>query len=105
MTDSISSVRGRIIYNSRGQPTIEVEVAAGMHIGRAAAPSGASVGKHEAVSFPDGGPRRALDILADNSSRFVGADPADHAHIHSILRDIDQTPDYHIMGGALAYAV
>lgn len=105
MTDTISSVRGRVIYNSRGQPTVEVDVTAGGHTGRAAAPSGASVGKHEAVSFPPGGPRSSLDILADHSSDMVGTDPADQAAIGKILREMDGTPNYSRIGGALAYAV
>lgn len=105
MTDTISSVRGRVIYNSRGQPTVEVDVTAGGHTGRAAAPSGASVGKHEAVSFPPGGPRASLDILADRSSDLVGTDPADQAAVGKILREMDGTPNYSRIGGALAYAV
>ena len=105
MTDTISSVRGRIIYNSRGQPTIEVEVTAGAHTGRAAAPSGASVGRHEATSFPPGGPRASLDILADCSSALMGVDPSDQAAIGGILHQMDGTASYSRIGGALAYAV
>lgn len=105
MTDTISSVRGRVIYNSRGQSTVEVEVAAGTHTGRAAAPSGASVGKHEAVSFPPGGPRASLDILADCSSKFTGVDPSDMPAIGRILHEMDGTGNYSRIGGALAYAV
>ena len=105
MTDTISSVRGRVIYNSRGQPTVEVDVTAGGRTGRAAAPSGASVGKHEAVSLPPGGPRASLDILADHSSDLVGTDPADQAAVGNILREMDGTPNYSRIGGALAYAV
>ena len=105
MTDTISSIRGRVIYNSRGQPTVEVKVAAGKHTGRAAAPSGASVGKHEAVSFPSGGPRASLDILADSSSKFTGVDPSNMQNIGNILHEIDGTDNYSRIGGALAYAV
>lgn len=105
MTDTISSVRGRVIYDSRGKPTVEVDVAAGPHVGRAAAPSGASVGMHEAVSFPPGGPRESLDILVDRASDIVGTDPADHEAVGRILRDMDGTPNYSRIGGALAYAV
>ncbi|HXW02332.1 MAG TPA: enolase, partial [Candidatus Nitrosotenuis sp.] len=48
----ISSVRCRLVYNSRGSKTIEVDVISdGKHLGRACAPSGASVGKYEAQSF------------------------------------------------------
>ena len=52
MTPEITAVGGRIIHNSRGSQTVEVDVSVdGVHTGRAAAPSGASVGRHEAVSF------------------------------------------------------
>jgi len=72
---SITSIRGRICYNSRGQRSIEVDVITDQkYLGRACAPSGASVGKHEAVSFPRGGVEEALTILNSNSSRFVGLD-------------------------------
>lgn len=106
MTHRITSVRGRVTYNSRGSETIEVDVTTdNIHTGRAAAPSGASVGKHEAVAFPPGGPRKCLDILADNTSRIVGMDPADHAAVGEILHAMDGTGDYSKIGGSLAYAV
>ena len=53
----ISSIKGRIIHNSRGTKTIEVDVISdNQYLGRTAAPSGASVGKYEAASFAEGGP-------------------------------------------------
>ena len=49
----ITSIEGRILYNSRGSKTIEVDVQSdGKFLGRVCAPSGASVGKYEAISFP-----------------------------------------------------
>ena len=60
----ITSVKGRILYNSRGSKTIEVDVESdNQYLGRVCAPSGASVGKYEAVSFPDGKPEKSLEIL------------------------------------------
>lgn len=54
----ISGVYGREILDSRGNPTLEVEVSlVGGAVGRAAVPSGASTGKYEAVELRDGGPR------------------------------------------------
>ena len=68
----ISSINGRIIHNSRGTKTIEVDVISdNQYLGRTAAPSGASVGKYEAASFPEGGPEESLRILNENST--VGA--------------------------------
>ncbi len=102
----ITSVDGRILYNSRGGRTVEVDVTAdGAHLGRVCAPSGASVGRHEAVSFPNGRPEDGLRILRENSQRFVGLEPSDLKSVHDALRCIDQTPDYSKIGGALAFAV
>ena len=50
----IQSVVGREIIDSRGNPTVEVEVATSSGVGRAAVPSGASTGEHEAVELRDG---------------------------------------------------
>ncbi len=55
----ITSVKGRLIYNSRGTKTIEVDVTSDKKfLGRVCAPSGASVGKHEVFNFPDGNPEK-----------------------------------------------
>jgi hypothetical protein len=57
--DRIVAVRGREILDSRGTPTIEVDVAlADGSLGRAAVPSGASTGSHEALELRDGDPKR-----------------------------------------------
>ena len=63
----ITSVKGRLLYNSRGSKTIEVDVVADdKSMGRVCAPSGASVGKYEAQSFPDNKPERSLEALKAN---------------------------------------
>jgi enolase len=55
---AISTIIGREILDSRGNPTVEVDVVlGGGHRGRAAVPSGASTGAHEAHELRDGGPR------------------------------------------------
>ena len=103
----ISSVEGRILYNSRGSKTIEVDVKSdGVFLGRVCAPSGASVGKYEAVSFPDnGGPEESLKILRDNSEKFVGLESSDLKGIQEILKSLDNSSNYSIIGGALAFAL
>ena len=53
----ITDIRAREILDSRGNPTIEVTIAAGRFIGTAAVPSGASTGEHEAIELRDGGKR------------------------------------------------
>src|SRR5262245_40536359 len=55
----IADVHGRMIFDSRANPTLEAEVILGSGAsGRAAVPSGASTGEHEAVELRDGDPRR-----------------------------------------------
>ncbi len=102
----ITSVGGRVLYNSRGSKTIEVDVESdGAFMGRVCAPSGASVGMHEAVSFPKGGPEESVRMLGDNSERFLGLDPSDPKAVHDALRSIDGSADYSGIGGALAFAL
>src|SRR6476646_2338643 len=56
MSDQITAVHARQVLDSRGQPTVEVEVHCGASVGRAIVPSGASTGKHEALELRDGDP-------------------------------------------------
>lgn len=103
---AITAVRGRLVYNSRGSPTIEVDITTDdRHTGRAAAPSGASVGIHETASFPEGGVAASLQILNDNAGRISGADPGDVGTMHKVIKEIDPEPGYPKMGGSLAFAL
>jgi len=102
----ITSIKGRIIHNSRGTKTIEVDVISdNQHLGRTSAPSGASVGKYEAVSFPENGPEGSLRILNENSKKFIEFESSDLKSIDETLKSIDQTPNYSKIGGGLAYAI
>ena len=102
----ITSVRGRLLYNSRGSKTIEIDVISdNMHLGRVCAPSGASVGKHEAVSFPDNRPEKSLEIINANEKKFVGLDPSNLKLIHDTLKTIDSTANYSKIGGSVAFAL
>jgi enolase len=102
----ISSVEGRILYNSRGSKTIEVDVKSdGNFLGRVCAPSGASVGKYEAISFPNGKPEESLKILRENAHKFIGIESSDLKAIHEVLKSLDNTTNYSVIGGALAFAV
>jgi len=102
----ISSIEGRILYNSRGSKTIEVDVKSdGKFLGRVCAPSGASVGKYEAVSFPNGKPEESLKILQENSQKFIGLESSDLKGIHDTLKSLDNSTNYSEIGGALAFAV
>lgn len=102
----ITSVKCRLVYNSRGSKTVEVDVISDYtHLGRACAPSGASVGKHEAQSFAENKPEKSLNILNKHIKKFVGLESGDIEAIHSQLREIDHTPNYSTIGGAVAYAL
>jgi len=102
----ISSIEGRILYNSRGSKTIEVDVKSdGRFLGRVCAPSGASVGKYEAVSFPNGKPEESLKILKENTQKFIGVESSDLKAIHDILKSLDNSTNYSVIGGALAFAI
>ena len=102
----ITSIEGRILYNSRGSKTIEVDIVAdNKFFGRVCAPSGASVGKYEAVSFPNEKPEESLQILNNNSDKFIGLEVSDLKSVHDTLKSLDSSSNYSHIGGALAFAV
>jgi enolase len=102
----ITSIDGRVLYNSRGSKTIEVDIISDNNfLGRVCAPSGASVGKYEAVSFPNGKPEESLRILKENSQKFIGLESSDLKSVHDALKSLDGTSNYSEIGGALAFAV
>jgi enolase len=99
---TISSVHGREILDSRGNPTIEVDIRlAGGVMGRAGVPSGASTGAHEAVELRDGGQRyRGLgvaDAVANVNGPIAdlltGMDALDQRGIDRAMIDLDGTPN------------
>ena len=105
---TIVSVDAREILDSRGNPTIEVDVVVGDgSVGRAAVPSGASTGAHEAVELRDGDPERfggkgVLQAVANVTDRIGpeldGLDAADQAGIDRILVELDGTPNKASLG-------
>lgn len=103
---SITALKGRIVFNSRGSKTIEVDVVTDKKFfARACAPSGASVGKHEAQSFPNDDFKKALEVFTANAKKFVGLDAEDPRVIFDALKSIDNTETYTKIGGAVAYAL
>jgi enolase len=98
---SVAGLHGRQILDSRGNPTVEVELtlASGAR-GRAAVPSGASTGAHEAVELRDGddafggkGVRRAVSAVnAEIAAALVGRDLAGQAGLDRALIELDGTP-------------
>ncbi|MEW5992474.1 MAG: phosphopyruvate hydratase [Chloroflexota bacterium] len=100
---SIALVEAREILDSRGNPTVEVDVVlADGAIGRAAVPSGASTGAHEAVELRDGeaeryggkGVRKAVrNVTEEIGPAVLGLDAADQAGLDAVLVDLDGTPN------------
>lgn len=103
---TITSVKGRILFNSRGSKTIEIDVLSdNKFLGRACAPSGASVGKLEAQSFPDNKPETALARLNASTQKFIGLEAGDTRSLYDAIRQIDSTANYSQIGGSVAYAL
>ena len=105
---TIEDVAAREILDSRGNPTIEVDVVLESGIlGRAAIPSGASTGEHEAVEMRDGDPKRfqgkgvlnavksVNEIIANE---IIDYDAADQAFIDKLLIELDGTPNKSRLG-------
>ena len=100
---TIDVIDAREILDSRGNPTIEVDVGlADGSVGRAAVPSGASTGAHEAVELRDGdkdryggkGVLRAVDnVLERIAPELLGLDATDQAGIDATLIELDGTPN------------
>jgi enolase len=102
----IKSLKAREILDSRGNPTIEVEIEIEGGRVRAAAPSGASRGKNEAVAFPEGGVRASLEILRKEVfPKLVGREAEKQQEIDSLLHEIDGTPNFSRIGGNAAVAI
>src|SRR5829696_5806153 len=104
----IVAVHGREILDSRGNPTVEVELATvSGFVGRASVPSGASTGANEAVELRDGdrgrfggkGVRHAVEGVDGEIDRALrGADAADQAAIDRTLVALDGTPNKRRLG-------
>ena len=117
---SIEGVRARQILDSRGNPTIEVDVVlASGAVGRAAVPSGASTGEHEAVELRDGDDRAYFgkgvlkavgNVEAELAPALRGRDPRDQRAIDTTMIELDGTRNKSrlganaILGSSLAVA-
>ena len=104
---SITDIYAREILDSRGNPTIEVEVLAGENaIGRAQVPSGASKGRFEAVELRDGGERyhglgvlEAVNHVNDRIAReIIGMNVLEQCEIDRMLKKLDRTEDKSNLG-------
>ena len=120
-TDTIDSIHAREVLDSRGNPTLEVEVTTiDGAFGRAMVPSGASTGAHEAVELRDGDKKRYLgkgvlnavgNVNTQIADALFGMEVADQTAIDNYLLELDGTPNKAnlganaILGVSLACAV
>jgi enolase len=96
----ITDLQARQVLDSRGNPTVEVEVRAG-ELGRAIVPSGASTGVHEAVELRDGGDawngrgvsRAVANVNGEIADAVHGLDVMDQAGLDRALTELDGTPN------------
>jgi enolase len=104
---SIIDVTGRQIFDSRGNPTVEVDVVLDDgSFGRAAVPSGASTGAHEAVELRDGGPAylgKGVTKAVDNVNTLIfneiqGMDALDQIAIDQVMIELDGTANKSRLG-------
>lgn len=108
MDSIIEAIHGREILDSRGNPTVEVEVYLDSGIvGRAAVPSGASTGAYEAIELRDGDEKRyggkgVLQAVANVNEEIaevvVGLDPYDQIGIDQLMREVDGTENKSNLG-------
>ncbi|MEM3953017.1 MAG: phosphopyruvate hydratase [Nitrososphaerota archaeon] len=102
----IRDVKARLVYNSRGEETIEVDVIVGRSFGRAAAPAGKSKGGKEVFYYPEGGVEEAVKIVNDNLSRILkGVDASNIVNVEDALRRYDESIDCRKIGGNTVFAI
>lgn len=114
MSARIASIKGRQVWDSRGRPTVEAEVALQSGaVGRAIAPAGASRGVHEAVDLRDGGKRLAglgvdravAGIGQEIALALLGMDARDQRDVDNVLCQVDGTPNKARLGANAIVAV
>ena len=111
----IQEIRAREILDSRGNPTVEADVLLSSGaVGRAAVPSGASTGEHEAVELRDGekdryagkGVRRAVEnVEVEIAGELIGYDPYDQGSVDRAMIELDGTPNKARLGANAILAV
>src|SRR3974390_1184466 len=113
--DPIVDIQAREILDSRGNPTVEVDVVlAGGAVGRAAVPSGASTGEHEAIELRDGDKKRfsgkgvskaVANVTEKIRPKLVGVDALDQLTVDKIMLDLDGTETKSKLGANAILAV
>src|SRR5512133_2794963 len=110
----IETIIAREILDSRGNPTVEVEVCTAIGRGRGAVPSGASTGEHEAIELRDGDPKRYVgkgvlkaveNVRQDLVPAILGMEVMDQAAIDRVLLQVDGTKNKAKIGANAILAV
>ena len=115
MSSKIKSITAREILDSRGNPTVEADVVLDNgSVGRAAVPSGASTGQHEALELRDNDKKRYVgkgvsqavsNVVTRIAPALVGKDASDQAAIDKAMLDLDGTPNKSSLGANAILAV
>ncbi|NYT02206.1 MAG: phosphopyruvate hydratase [Methanosarcinales archaeon] len=106
MSLEIQTIHAREILDSRGNPTVEVDVCTCCGFGRAAVPSGASTGTHEALELRDGGDRymgkgvlKAVENVNEKiAPQIMGCNALDQRGIDQLMIEMDGTPNKAVLG-------
>jgi enolase len=105
LAEKVRSVEIRKVLDSRGNATVEVEVATRSARARVAAPSGASTGATEVKALPEGGAEAALRVFRRRAApKLLGVDVEDQEAFDEALEKADGTPDFSGIGGNPAVA-
>ena len=112
---TIVEIQAREILDSRGNPTVEADVILDSGaVGRAAVPSGASTGEHEAIELRDGVKKRYLgkgvqkavkNIKSKIMPELLGLDATDQVRVDQAMLDLDGTPNKAKLGANAMLAV
>lgn len=106
MSSIIEDVEVRKLFNSRGEETLEIDVTTTDGFGRASAPAGASKGKAEVVSYPEGGVNKAIIKVEELVvPELIGMDAEEQKDIDALLHEIDGTENFGNIGGNTGFAI
>jgi enolase len=106
MSSVIEDVEARKLFNSRGEETLEIDVMTADGFGRASAPAGASKGKAEVTSYPQGGVDKAIVKVEELVvPELIGMDAEEQTEIDALLHEIDGTENFGKIGGNTAFAI
>ncbi len=101
----ITQVKARKIFDSRGKEAIELDIITSQVSGSSSSPSGASTGRWEVRSYPEGGVEEAIKFVEEFVSPKIVGKELDFKQIDLALHEIDETKNFSKLGGNTAYAL